>query len=77
MIYGIIEGTGEFGNKEEQATGTTYWMKRGSSEDDTEPDVTYITTTPLNLLWQLYSKNIDVIQFQLLKICLSCGNAST
>lgn len=73
MRYGIIEGIGEIGNKE-QATGTTYWMKRGSSEDDTKPDVTYITTTPLNLFWPLNSKNIDSIQFPFQKICLSYGN---
>lgn len=47
MRYGIIEGTGETGN--EQATGPTYLMKRGSSEDDTKTGITYITTIPLNV----------------------------
>lgn len=46
MRYGIIEGTGETGNEEEQATGPTYLMKRGSTEDDMKTGITYITTIP-------------------------------
>lgn len=49
MRYGIIEGTGETRNEEEQATGPTYLMKRGSIEDDTKTGITYITTIPLNM----------------------------
>lgn len=74
MRYGIIEGTGETRNEEEQATGPTYLMKRGSTDDDTKTGITYITTIPLNMFWPLNSKNVDIIQFQLQKICLACGN---
>lgn len=35
--------------EEEQATGPTYLMKRGSTEDDTKTGITYITTIPLNM----------------------------